>query len=146
MLARLLIFIYCLTGFYAFGQFHELGLFIGGSNYIGDIGTGRYLDPNSPALGVIYKWNITERYSFRGGLTFTTLKGTENNIRDLNRYNRAYTFENAIQDASLGVEFNFKAFNLHDSDFNFTPYLFYGISYFRYNQLRFNPSGQLNHS
>ena len=40
MLARLLIFIYCFTGFYAFGQFHELGLFIGGSNYIGDIVNG----------------------------------------------------------------------------------------------------------
>ena len=58
MLARLLFFIYCFSGFFAHGQFHELGLFIGGSNYIGDIGTNRYLDPNSPAVGVIYKWNI----------------------------------------------------------------------------------------
>ncbi|MGA0273699.1 MAG: DUF6089 family protein [Flavobacteriaceae bacterium] len=144
MLARLLFFIYCFSGFFAHGQFHELGLFIGGSNYIGDIGTNRYLDPNSPAVGVIYKWNITERYSFRGGLTFTTLRGIENNNSDLNRYNRAYTFENGIQDATLGVEFNFKTFNLHDADFNFSPYLFYGISYFRYNQLLVNPSGPLN--
>ena len=27
-------------------QFHEIGIFLGGSNYVGDVGSHRYLDPN----------------------------------------------------------------------------------------------------
>ena len=143
-MTKLLFFIGCLTGFYTYGQYHELGVFVGGSNYIGDIGTERYLNPNSAALGLLYKWNITDRYSYRGGLTFTTLRENESNNSDSNRSNRAYQVNNSIQEATLGVEFNFKEFNLHHADFNFSPYLFYGISYFRYNQFLLNPSGQLS--
>ena len=143
-MTKLLFFIGCLAGFYTYGQYHELGVFVGGSNYIGDIGTERYLNPNSAALGLLYKWNITDRYSYRGGLTFTTLRENESNNSDSNRSNRAYQVNNSIQEATLGVEFNFKEFNLHHADFNFSPYLFYGISYFRYNQFLLNPSGQLS--
>ena len=41
-------------------QFHEVGFFLGGSNYIGDIGTDQYIDPNSPAVGLIYKWTTCD--------------------------------------------------------------------------------------
>jgi hypothetical protein len=37
-------------------QINELGLFAGGSNYIGDIGPTDYISPNEPAIGIIYKW------------------------------------------------------------------------------------------
>ena len=112
-----------------FAQFHEVGLFLGGSNYIGDIGTDRYIDPNSPAIGLLYKWNVTNRYSLRGGFTLTKLVETEYNNSDINRFNRSYKVDNSIQEALVGIEVNFKEFNLHDADFNFTPYFFYGISY-----------------
>jgi hypothetical protein len=91
----------------AYSQFHELGVFLGGSNYIGDIGTDRYIDPNSPAFGLVYKWNVTDRYSFRGGFTFTKLTETEYNNSDINRFRRSYKVDNAIQEATLGIEFNF---------------------------------------
>jgi len=128
----------------AYSQFHELGVFLGGSNYIGDIGTERYIDPNSPAFGLVYKWNVTDRYSFRGGFTFTKLTETEYNNSDINRFRRSYKVDNAIQEATLGIEFNFWEFNLHNSEFNITPYLFYGISYFRYNQFYVVPDGPFN--
>ena len=57
-------------------------MFLGGSNYIGDIGTDRYIDPNSPAIGLLYKWNVTNRYSLRGGFTLTKLVETEYNKED----------------------------------------------------------------
>ena len=39
-------------------QIHELGVFVGGSNYIGDVGKTDYFIPNEMAYGVLYKWNI----------------------------------------------------------------------------------------
>ena len=82
MFTKSILFFLCVISTSAYSQFHELGLFLGGSNYIGDIGTDRYIDPNSPALGLVYKWNVTDRYSLRGGFTFTKLTETEyNNIQ-----------------------------------------------------------------
>jgi len=137
--------VFLLTVFFissnCFAQFHEVGLFLGGSNYIGDIGTDRYIDPNSPAIGLLYKWNVTNRYSLRGGFTLTKLVETEYNNSDINRFNRSYKVDKSIQEAIVGIEVNFKEFNLHDADFNFTPYFFYGISYFRYEQYFITPRG-----
>ncbi len=144
MFTKSILLFLCLITTSAYSQFHELGLFLGGSNYIGDIGTDRYIDPNSPALGLVYKWNVTDRYSLRGGFTFTKLTETEYNNSDLNRFRRSYKVDNNIQEATVGIEFNFKEFNLHDADFNFTPYLFYGLSYFRYDQYYILPNGQFN--
>ena len=144
MFTKSILFFLCVITTSAYSQFHELGLFLGGSNYIGDIGTDRYIDPNSPALGLVYKWNVTDRYSLRGGFTFTKLTETEYNNNDLNRFRRSYKVDNNIQEATVGIEFNFKEFNLHDADFNFTPYLFYGLSYFRYDQYYILPNGQFN--
>ena len=122
-------------------QFHEIGVFLGGSNYIGDVGTDRYLDPNELAYGVIYKWNVTERYSFRGGFTFTTLKENEFNNNEISRFRRSYKVENSLQEFTGGIEINFKEFNLHDPKLSFTPYVFYGLSYFRYDQYYLTPNG-----
>ena len=43
-------------------QTHEFGVFIGGSNYIGDIGSTTYIAPNEPAFGILYKWNKSPRH------------------------------------------------------------------------------------
>ena len=121
-------------------QFHEIGVFLGGSNYIGDVGTDRYLDPNELAYGLIYKWNVTDRYSFRGGVTFTTLRENEFNNNVINRFRRSYKVENSLQEFTGGIEINFKEFNLHDPKLSFTPYIFYGLSYFRYDQFYITPN------
>ena len=125
-------------------QFHEIGVFLGGSNYIGDVGSDRYLDPNQIAYGLLYKWNITERYSFRGGFTLTTLKENESNNRTINRSRRSYEIENSIQEFTAGIEINFKNFNLHNPKSSFTPYVFYGLSYFRYDQFYIIPNGPIS--
>jgi hypothetical protein len=50
-------------------QIHEVGVFLGGSNYIGDIGPTTYISPNEPAIGVLYKWNKSPRHSYRFSYT-----------------------------------------------------------------------------
>ena len=45
-------------------QIYEIGVFAGGSNFIGDVGDTKYIAPNSPALGAILKWNRSPRHSW----------------------------------------------------------------------------------
>ena len=40
-------------------QIHEAGIFVGGSNYIGDIGPTNYILPSNFAGGIIYKYNFS---------------------------------------------------------------------------------------
>jgi hypothetical protein len=131
----------CFCTALSFAQYHELGVFIGASNYVGDIGTDQYIDPNSPAFGILYKWNTTDRYSFRGGIIFTNLVETEYNNNDLSRFRRSYKLNNSIQEATAGIEVNFKEFNLHKERIDFTPYIFYGLTYFRFKQYFLTPNG-----
>ena len=51
-------------------QTYEIGVFAGGSNFIGDVGSSKYISPNQPALGGIFKWNRSARHSFRFSLIF----------------------------------------------------------------------------
>ena len=76
-------------------QYHEIGAFLGGSNYIGDIGSTRYIYPNNSAFGLLYKWNLTTRYSLRAGVNLSKIKGSDYDTGDLNRFKRGYKFNNS---------------------------------------------------
>jgi len=132
----LLFLIFSLSSTHA--QIHEIGLFLGGSNYIGDIGPTTYVSPNEPAIGIIYKWNKSPRHSWR--ISYTQAKITSND-KDSDvpaRKLRGYSFKNDIKELSLGLEFNFFDFNLHEeSKVKVTPYVFSGLSYVQYNGLFF---------
>lgn len=116
-------------------QIHEVGFFLGGSNYIGDIGPTTYIAPNEPALGLIYKWNKSPRHAYRFSYTQSKIKSNDLDSKEPSRNQRGYSFENNIKEVSLGLEFNFFDFNLHEFDRKTTPYVYTGISYFRYEEL-----------
>lgn len=125
-----------LCGFWtAKAQIHELGFFVGGSNTIADIGPTKFVYANSPALGLIYKWNITTRYAIRASYMNSKLKSYDYYAQDLSRFNRFLAVDNTINEFSLGFEVNFFDFNLHDDDKEFTPYLYAGVGYFAYDLL-----------
>lgn len=116
-------------------QIHEIGVFLGGSNYIGDVGKTNYINPNELAYGFVYKWNKSPRHSYR--FSYTQAKITADDLKsEVNgRKERGYNFENNIKEFSVGLEFNFFDFNLHDIDRKITPYVYTGVSYFIYDQL-----------
>lgn len=115
-----------------FSQIHEMGMFFGGSNTISDIGSTHFIYSNSPAVGLIYKWNLTTRYALRASFISSTLKSSDYYANDLSRFNRFFEVENKVFEFSAGMEVNFFDFNLHDQDKEFTPYFFTGINYFQY--------------
>lgn len=117
-------------------QINEIGLFLGGSNFIGDVGKTNYISPNEPAIGILYKWNKSPRHSYRFSYTQTTLSGNDADSEVPGRYTRGYRFKNNIKELSAGMEFNFFEFNLHEElDKIVTPYVYTGLAYFVYDEL-----------
>ncbi|MFI0489928.1 DUF6089 family protein [Flavobacterium sp.] len=118
-------------------QIHEVGVFLGGSNYVGDVGSTTYISPNEPAFGILYKWNKSPRHAFRFSYTQSKIVANDLDSNEPGRNQRGYRFENSIKEVSLGLEFNFFDFNLHIIDRKITPYVYSGLSYFRYDELYF---------
>jgi hypothetical protein len=122
--------------FFAFtishAQINEVGIFLGGSNYIGDVGSTNYIYPNEPAFGILYKWNKSPRHAYRFSYTQSQISANDNDSKEPGRYNRGYSFVNNIKELSAGIEFNFFDFNLHDEKPKFTPYVYSGLSCFFY--------------
>lgn len=116
-------------------QIHEVGVFLGGSNYIGDVGPTDYIAPNEPALGILYKWNRSPRHAWRFSYMQSEITSNDRDSENPGRYQRGYSFKNSIKEVSLGLEFNFFDFNLHDVKRKFTPYVYSGVSYFAYDEL-----------
>ena len=116
-------------------QIHELGFFAGGSNYVGDVGLTTYISPNEPVFGIIYKWNKSPRHSYRFSYSQSKIAANDLDSKEPSRNQRGYRFENSIKEVSLGLEFNFFDFNLHDIERKFTPYVSSGISLLVYDEL-----------
>ncbi|WMI69434.1 DUF6089 family protein [Mangrovimonas sp. YM274] len=124
-------------------QIYEVGVFAGGSNFIGDVGATNYISPNAPAFGGILKWNRSPRHSFRFSLIYTDLEADDRKSDDPRRKERAFAFSNGLLEASAGMEFTFFDFNLHESGTHFTPYLYSGVSVAKHDNFYFLSNGDI---
>ena len=130
---RLITLFFLLTNhLMGFSQIHEMGMFLGGSNTISDLGSTHFIYANSPAFGLIYKWNLTTRYALRASFITSKLKSSDYYANDLSRFNRFFEVDNKVFEFSAGMEVNFFDFDLHNQDREFSPYFFTGINYFQY--------------
>ena len=134
-------FILVFSSTFCNGQIHEIGIFAGGTNFIGDVGSSKYISPNQTAFGAIYKWNRSPRHSFRISLIVADLEGMDSQSDDPRRKQRDYSFKNNIVELSAGIEFTFLDFNLHEEGNKSTPYLYSGISFATFDNYYFNNSG-----
>ena len=121
----------------SYSQINEIGVFVGGSNFIGDVGATDYISPNQLAIGGIYKWNRSKRHSYRASLIFSELEGIDLDSDDPRRIQRGYEFSSKIIEASIGMEFTFMDFNLHSGEKIGTPYLYTGLSVAKHDNLYF---------
>ncbi|PHS10895.1 MAG: hypothetical protein COA88_01000 [Kordia sp.] len=134
----LIIFMGFLFGGSSVAQKHEVGLFLGGSNVISDVGSTDVINPNDVVIGGVYKWNRTPRYSFRLSVNYANVHGEDSKSNDSKQRARDYSFRNAIKEVSVGIEYNLINFDLHDRNRLFTkitPYVYSGLSFFHYDAL-----------
>ncbi len=113
---------------FSHSQINEIGVFVGGSNFIGDVGATDHISPKQLAFGGLYKWNRSPRHSYRISLTYTELEGIDKNSDDPRRIQRGYNFTNKLLEISAGLEFTFFDFDLHSGQKVSTPYLYTGIT------------------
>ncbi len=127
-------------------QIYEVGIFAGGSNFIGDVGATDYISPNAVAFGAIIKWNRSPRHSYRLSVIYADLEGEDSKSDDPRRQQRNYSFDNSLLEISAGMEFTFFDFNLHESGQKITPYLYSGITTALHDNFYFDNAGEYTSS
>ncbi len=85
---------------FSYSQIYEVGIFIGGSNFIGDVGATNYISPNQPVVGGVFKWNRSARHSLRLSLIYAKLEVLDEKSDDPRRIQRGYSFETDILEIS----------------------------------------------
>ena len=128
-----------LTSLSVKSQTYELGVFTGGSNFIGDVGSTKYIDPTSLAYGGIFKWNRSPRHSFRASFLKSNIKSSDHNSLDPRRKARNYNFTQNITEISTGIEFNFTDFDLHSYKSQFSFYLYSGLNFLTFEEYYLDP-------
>jgi len=118
-----LIFVFTIAANFGHAQLFEIGVFAGGSNYIGDIGPDSYINPNFPAGGGIAKFNYTPRINFRATLLATQLRALDTKADSDFRVQRGLSVVNNLLEASGGIEFNFFKYSMNQVGFSQTPYI-----------------------
>lgn len=119
----------------SFSQIHEVGVFAGGSNYIGDIGRTNYIYPNEFAGGLVYKYNLNPRIALRGTLSVLPISADDINSGNSYRENRQpaqLQFSNTITELAAGIEFNFFDYNIRVPSQYYTPYILAEIAVINY--------------
>ena len=131
------IFLFLLTCFTSvtFSQIHEVGFFVGGTNYIGDIGKENYLIPNDVGFGLVYKYNLNPRIALRGTYTYMNISGDDTLSNNSFRSDRGLSFSNSIHELAAGIEFNFFDYNIQHHETSFTPYILAEAAFISYQKI-----------
>lgn len=128
----IILFIFLFVSILSNSQVHEVGVSLGGTNFIGDIGRTTYLYPNSLGGGFFYKFNYNPRIAIRGTLSYLPIEGNDADSNNGFRQNRNESFKNIIREAAAGIEFNFYEYNILDDSKKWTPYLLLEVVGFNY--------------
>jgi len=147
MSRKIILLIFFFSTVHIFSQDNEIGIFAGGSNYIGDVGPTTYISPFSYNAstnyvgGVIFRKNFNERISARAKLNYSKIGSSDNWPQTVDyRKERGKYFKNRIVEIGLGIDFNFFEFDVYESSLQMTPYISTGISFFEYDPLKYDKS------
>jgi hypothetical protein len=109
----------------------ELGVFGGGSYYMGDLNPKRPFELTQPAFGFVYRYNFHNRIALKASLTRGKVIGDD--LITKYREERAINFESNINELAAVMEFNFFEYFTGSSRSFITPYIFGGLGVFTYN-------------
>lgn len=121
----------------SFGQRHEIGLFGGGSYYLGDINPKKHFAQTQLTFGGIYRYNINPHWAMRANVYQGKIESSDAVIR----YNqkRNLSFRSDLTEIALGMELNFFPYMTGKESMSgrkkwrASPFIFAGIGYFKFN-------------
>lgn len=118
------------------GQVYEIGVSLGGTNYVGDIGSTKYINPNQLAGNVFFKYNYNPRIVFRSTLSYLPIKGDDAEADTDLRRNRGLNFTNTITELAIGMEYNFYEYDISSKEKSWTPYILMELAAFNYSYVK----------
>ena len=86
---------------------HEVGVFLGGAYYIGDLNPRKHFNLTQPAAGVFYRFTPNYRYAFRGGINWGKIMGDDSQSDDADQLQRNLNFKSNIFELSVRAEVSF---------------------------------------
>ncbi|KWW30313.1 MAG: hypothetical protein AUK63_965 [bacterium P3] len=107
----------------------ELGVAVGGMNYIGDLNHQRLDGTVRPAAAIFGRYCMGDRWAAAVSLGCGQVAGGDPDVDKL----RNLSFRSRIFEASLRLEFNFVPFGAEGFCFRTAPYLFAGVGLFHFN-------------
>lgn len=121
-------------------QYNEVGILLGGSTYKGELAPHLFkTDFNYLAGGVFFRHNWNRHWSWKVAINYGKISGDDAFAEKGFERDRNLSFYSNVLDISPLIEFNFLPYETGNYYYPFTPYLFTGISVFK-----FNPMAQLN--
>lgn len=117
----------------SFSQKSEVGLFLGGSVYSGDL-SPQLININfiNPAIGGFYRYNLSRHWALRGQVYYGRIDGADSLSKNEFQKNRNLRFKSPLLEFAVLAEFNFLPFETGNKKYPFTPYVFGGISVFHF--------------
>jgi hypothetical protein len=123
MKKRLILLLFICVSSNCLSQINEIGFFIGGVNYVGDVGTTNYIRPNNTGGTILFKYNLNPRIAIRGNFSYFNLLGNDADSENKIRQQRGESFKNSINEFAVGIEYNFYKYDLSSRDHISTPYI-----------------------
>jgi len=109
----------------------EIGIFGGGSYYMGDLNPGKPFLQSQFSYGLIGRYNISSRWVIKLNVLRGSVKGDD----DVSKANtsRQLSFESNITEFSAVAELNFFDYITGSTRNYVTPYIFAGLGFFLFN-------------
>lgn len=105
----------------------DIGFQLGASYYIGDYNQGKPLYQPLPAVGFIFRYNLSKFYAFRLSASYGGLRGNYNSFNQFLPIAPS-SFTKQIIETELLSEVNFLSFStLSSKGDTFAPYVIFGI-------------------
>ncbi|MCP3932057.1 MAG: porin family protein [Bacteroidetes bacterium] len=117
-------------------QHFEAGLMVGASNFFGDLSKNSsivYIQETKPSGGIFARYNINDYFAVRLSANYGILSGEDQNTKKESIRARNLSFRTSLFEAGISGEFNILGYQPYDLSRAFSPYLFAGISVFRFN-------------
>lgn len=125
---------------------HEIGFWVGASNYFGDLQTNPMPFGTTesrtykPSAGLTYKFFVNPNVGFRFGASYIKISGADSlSVVKANQL-RNLSFTNNMFEGYAAIELNLLPIDMEK--FKFTPYIFFGIGAFYSNPFALDNDGK----
>ena len=111
----------------------EIGVNGGGMNYLGDLNDQKMWDMPDLGYGAVFRYKIDNRWSVFCGFSYGHVESGNPDVIA----HRNLSFRSSIFEGYVRLDFNFFPYGTGDMQFPFTPYIFGGLGFFKFNPTAF---------